>query len=435
MTQQSAIDAWLNANFAEAVQWRRKLHQCPQPSWLEFFATAFVAEKLTGWGFEVKMGRDVIPPEKLLLLPKAEKLEEEYQRALKAGANEKFLAPARGGFTGVVAVLKGTQSGPTVCFRVDIDSNEVMEAADPSHRPAKEGFASENPGYTHACGHDAHAAIGLLLAKYFAEHKDGIRGTVKILFQPNEENLSGASAMIAKGALDDVDYLLGGHVGLALKEVGQIGFNIHSFMALSRYEVTLKGRPAHAALRPDQGKNALLGACAAITNLYAIARHGLGASRINVGFHQAGSTWNVIPEEAYFRMETRGVSNEINDYMVQKSFEVIEGAAKMYDLQVEIKPAAVAVTAKNSPELISLAEKLAKKLPSIKEVVPEVAFNASEDVTVMVERVQKQGGKALVALFGTPIHGGHHNSTFDVDETVIKNAAEFFIAMHGEITG
>jgi aminobenzoyl-glutamate utilization protein A len=107
----------------------------------------------------------------------------------------------------------------------------------------------------------------------------------------------------------------------------------------------------------------------------------------------------------------------------------------MYDLQVEIKPAAVAKSAQNSPEMIALAQKVAKELASIEEVVPEVAFNASEDITLMVEQVQKQGGKALAAIFGTPIHGGHHNSTFDLDETVIRNAAEFFIAMHGEITG
>ena len=90
-------------HYPEAVEWRRTLHRCPQPSWLEFFATAFVADKLTGWGYDVKQGRDVVAEDKLLLLPSPEKLQEEYDRALKAGASEKFLAPARGGFTGVVA--------------------------------------------------------------------------------------------------------------------------------------------------------------------------------------------------------------------------------------------------------------------------------------------------------------------------------------------
>ncbi|MGZ3597276.1 MAG: M20/M25/M40 family metallo-hydrolase [Syntrophales bacterium] len=240
--------------------------------------------------------------------------------------------------------------------------------------------------------------------------------------------------MIEKGAVDDLDYLIGGHIGLALKELGQISFNIHSFMAMSRFEVTFTGRPSHAAVRPDLGKNSLLGSCAAIVNLYAIARHGQGATRINVGYHQSGSTWNVIPEKAYFLMETRGVTNELNEYMVEKSREVIEGAAKMYGLAVEIKPAAFGVTAENSREMIAVADRIARRLPSVSEVVPNCAFNASEDVTLMMERVQRGGGKALFIVFGTPIYGGHHTSTFDIDEKVISNAAEFYAALHRKLS-
>jgi aminobenzoyl-glutamate utilization protein A len=134
-------------------------------------------------------------------------------------------------------------------------------------------------------------------------------------------------------------------------------------------------------------------------------------------------------------METRGVSNELNEYMVEKSREVIAGAAKMYGLSVEMKPAAHAAVAENSPDMVALAERAARTLPSVQEVVPACAFNASEDVTLMMERVQQRGGKALFAVLGTPICGGHHNSTFDVDEAVIKNAAEFFAALYQEVTG
>ena len=76
-------------HYPEAVEWRRSLHRCPQPSWLEFYATAFVAEKLTEWGYKVHMGREAVAEDKLLLLPETEKLEEEYKRALKAGASKR----------------------------------------------------------------------------------------------------------------------------------------------------------------------------------------------------------------------------------------------------------------------------------------------------------------------------------------------------------
>jgi aminobenzoyl-glutamate utilization protein A len=423
------------AHFQDAVEWRRQLHRNPQPAWMEFYATGFVAEKLAEWGYDLLLGEDIIAADKRVLVPDPETLRAEYDRAVEAGVRETFLAPAKGGFTGVVGVLKGGLPGPTVGFRFDIDALEVDESKESSHRPATEGFISQFPGYGHMCGHDLHMAMGLLLARHFAENRDKIKGAVKFLFQPNEENLGGALAMVEKGRVDDLDYLFGAHVGINLKEVGHIAMQVHSFMALSRFEVTYRGRSSHAALRPNEGKNALLGACAAITNLYAIARHGLGASRINVGILQAGTTWNIIPDKAYFRMETRGVTNEINDYMVQKSKEILEGAAKMYDLDVEIKPAATALSAESSPELVELGTKVARTVPSVKEVTAESAFNASEDVTVMMERVQAKGGKALFVLLGTPIHGGHHSTTFDADERVIQNGAEFFAAMHEAVTG
>lgn len=70
-----------------------------------------------------------------------------------------------------------------------------------------------------------------------------------------------------------------------------------------------------------------------------------------------------------------------------------------------------------------------------KQIIPEIAFNGSEDVTVMMQRVQNRGGKVLFVLFGTPIFGGHHSSTFDLDEDVIRNGADFLAAMHTAATG
>ena len=426
-------DSIAEQDYLAAVGWRRKLHQHAQPAWLEFFATGFVAEKFSGWGYDVKMGHDILDANKLLLLPNPAKLEEEYQRALQAGIEEKYLAPAKGGMTGVVATLKGKLPGPVVAFRFDIDSNEVSEASDPEHIPARESFASQNPSYAHMCGHDVHAATGLLLAKWFADNRDELCGSVKFIFQPNEENLSGAAAMVSKGIVDDVDYMLGGHVGTAARQLGQIACNVRGILALSRFEVTFTGRPTHAAASPQEGKNALLGACAAVANLHGIARHAEGATTVNVGYLQAGTTWNVVPEKAYFQMETRGVTTEINEYMARRAHEIIAGAAQMHDLGYEIKPAAVSFGGVSSPELVSLAEAVARQLPSVSEVLQSSSIGGSEDYTVFMRQVQERGGQALFLLFGTPTYGGHHNSKFDVDERVIKNAAEFYVAMHREI--
>jgi len=420
-------------HYPDAVEWRRELHRHPQPAWLEFYSTGFVAEKLSAWGYEVLQGESIIDAGKRLVVPDEETLQAEYQRALKDGIKEEFVAPAKGGFTGAVGIIDGASPGPTVAFRFDIDSLEILESSDRSHRPAAEGFASQYRGYAHMCGHDAHTALGLLLALHFAENRNRIKGKIKFLFQPNEENLGGAKTMVEKGLLDDVNYLFGAHVGINLKETGQIGLNVVDWLAMSRFEVTYTGRATHAAVRPNEGKNALLGACAAITNLHAIAPHGSGASRVNVGFVQAGTTWNIVPEKAYFRMETRGLTNEINEYMVQRAREVLEGAAKMYDLKLEIQPATTCVAALNSPELIELGTSIAKTLPSVKQIAPACSTNGSEDMCVLMERVQQRGGQALEVLLGTPFGGGHHSNSFDLDEKVIQNGAEFFAAIYDAV--
>lgn len=426
-------DKIIDGYFKEAVKWRRELHKCPQTAWLEYYATGFIAEKLSQWGYSLVLGKNIIDAAKQILLPKAEKHDAEYQRALKCGVKEEFISPAKGGFTGVVAVLKGDKPGPTVGFRFDIDSNEVCEMNASGHRPAAEGFISENPGCAHMCGHDAHTAIGLLLARYFSQNRENIHGTIKLIFQPNEENLSGAAAMVSAGVVDDVDYLFGGHIGTSVKEIGQLAVNVNNIYPMSRFLVTYRGRAAHAAIRPDEGKNALLGACTAVTNLYAIARHGNGASQINVGVMTGGTDWNVIPDRASFRLETRGATDEINDYMVERAKEILKGVATMYGLELEITPAAVACGGTNSPELVALGAKVAKAIPSVKEVLPEAGLNGSEDFTAMMKAVQNRGGKAMFVLYGTPTAGGHHNAAFDIDETVIANGAKFLAAMYGEI--
>ena len=422
------------SHFEEAREWRRQLHRNPQPAWLEFYSTGFVAEKLFDWGYKLQLGKEIIDESKRLVVPDEATLRAEYERAVQAGIQEKFIAPAKGGFTGVVGILKGAQSGPTVAFRFDIDSLEILESSDPSHPPVAGGYRSRNQGYAHMCGHDAHTALGLLMARYFAENQDKVKGTVKLIFQPNEENLGGAVTMVPMGVVDDVDYLFGAHVGINVKETGKIGLNVFDWLAMNRFEVTYTGRASHAAIRPDLGKNALLGACAAVTNLHAISRHGTGASRVNVGVMQAGTTWNIIPEKAYFRMETRGVTNEVNEYMVGRAMDVLHGAAKMYDLGLDIKPATSTVAAVNSPALIELGNKVANSLPSVKEIVPACSTNGSEDMCVFMQRVQQRGGQAMEILLGTPIGGGHHSNCFDVDDKVIRNGAEFFAAMYDAVT-
>src|SRR5450756_2157723 len=115
--------------------------------------------------------------------------------------------------------------------------------------------------------------------------------------------------------------------------------------------------------------------------------------------------------------------------MVEKAHQLLEGAAKMYDLGLEVKPAASSLSGRNSPEMIELATRVAGSLPGAK-VVQQVDFGGSEDVTMMMERVQSKGGKALFAVLVTPSHGGHDLPSVDLEERVRQVGVEFCAAIY-----
>lgn len=416
----------------KASRWRRELHKHPQPGWLEFYATGFVAEKLEQWGYDVQLGESIISADKRLFVPEQHVLEREYQLALQAGIDERYILPARSGLTGVVGTLHGKADGPVIAFRFDIDGLEIQETDDMAHIPNACGFASMHNGYAHMCGHDSHTSTGLILAEYLSKNREDIRGTVKFIFQPDEEKLSGAEAMVAAGVMEDVDIVVGGHVAANLWEIGQICLNVHNILSVSRSIVAFKGKATHSTGRPDQGHNALLGACTAVTNLHAISRHGKGVSMINVGKLEGGMSWNFIPDRAVLSLETRAASTEISEYLQSRVQAVISGAAVMYELEVNTTPIVNSGTCENSPEMITIGEQVAERIPELK-VIPRVEINASENFVALAEAVKARGGKSLYVIHGTPVSGGQHSNSFDLDEHVIINAARFYAALYEEI--
>ena len=203
----------------------------------------------------------------------------------------------------------------------------VTESCDASHLPAKEGFASEYPGLMHACGHDGHAAMGLALARWVMEHKDELCGTIKILFQPAEEGVRGAAAMAAAGVVDDVDNLIGAHLGTFCRQ-GEVGLCREGFLASSKLDVHFHGIPSHAGADPQKGRSALMAACAAAMMIQGIPRNGEGDTRVAVGTLHAGEGRNVTPVHADMELEVRGETAEVNDYMRDSVFRIVDGVAQ-----------------------------------------------------------------------------------------------------------
>ena len=316
--------------------------------------------------------------------------------------------------------------GKTVALRFDMDCNDVAEAADDKHRPAKAGFASEHKGCMHACGHDGHTSVGLGVAEILAKLQDRLTGKIKLIFQPAEEGVRGARAMAAKGVVDDADYLIGSH--FMMPKVGFLAYDVQNFLATSKLNVDFTGLAAHAGGAPEQGKNALRAAAAAALNLHAITRHSAGSSRINVGVLKAGTGRNVVPATAHMEIETRGATTEINDFVRQRAEQVIKGAAQMYDVAVRITPMGSAPGGKNSPALAEKIRSTAARLGIFDEITDTYDMCGSEDFTYFMERMQKQGKQAAYIIVGGSLAAINHNDRFDFDEHAMVLSASLLAA-------
>ncbi|WP_337017784.1 amidohydrolase, partial [Oceanobacillus massiliensis] len=340
---------------------------------------------------------------------------------------EDWLAKMRGGLTGLAAVWDTGKDGDHAAFRFDIDALPIKETEDGSHIPAAKSFLSENEGKMHACGHDGHMTIGLGVAAYIAASQSTLTGKYTLLFQPAEEGGRGARAMTEKGWLDDVDYFYSGHIGIQSLPVGTIAATTKGFLASSKINASFTGVSSHAGMHPELGRNALLAAAAAATNLYAIPRHSDGITRVNVGKMVAGSGRNIIPGEAYLEVETRGQTQEISTYMLQEATRIIKAAADMHQVTCTITPVGVTEEMVCSEELIPFIRQACKSSVYVKEVLPVANVSGSEDASFMMNRVQEHGGKATYMLFGTELKYPHHHPSFDFQEEVLAVAVESFV--------
>lgn len=409
---------------ATTITRRRDLHRHPEAAWTEFRTASFAAKTLASLGYEVAVGNAVIAEAGMMGVPKAAVLEEHSKRAIAQGADPAWVNQMAGGKTGVVATLKFAKPGPTVALRFDMDANDAIETEDAKHRPTKEGFSSINKGAMHACGHDGHTSVGLAVAQILMELKAELAGTVKLIFQPAEEGVRGARAMVEKGIVDDVDYMLGAHFGFKTKKTGHFACEVKGFLATSKYDAEFTGVPAHAGAAPETGKNALLAAACAAVNLHAISRHSEGTSRINVGILNAGSGRNVLPANAVLKLETRGATSNINQYMAKEAARVIQSAADMYDVKVNITEMGGAAGGNNTVELASRLTAVANRLGIFEEIVKDCDFGASEDFSYFMEKVQQNGGQAAYMMVGADLAAGHHDSYFDFDEKALDMATK-----------
>ncbi len=411
----------------KVIAYRRDFHKYAESGWREFRTTAKIVEILRDLGYEVAFGKQVIHPPSVMGREPEEGIQQQMKRAVNQGGDSGIIEEMKG-YTGAVATLETGRPGPVIALRFDIDSNDVIEREDEKHRPQKEGFRSVNEGMMHACGHDGHTAIGLGLAELLIKDKNRLSGTVKLIFQPAEEGVRGAKAMVDKGILEGVQYFLSGHLGFNLG-TGKFAPKTEGFLSTTKIDAEFIGAGAHAGSNPEEGKNALLAAATAALNIHSIPPNSGGVTRVNVGVLDAGVGRNVIAPKASMKIETRGETAALNTYVYDKAVKIIESAAGMYDNRFNIKKMGEAITVSCDLKLAEWAKKTAEDLQDIDEIIELKHLGGSEDATFMMKAVQDQGGLATYLFFGANTAAGHHNEGFDFDEEVLMKGIHFYHAV------
>ncbi|WP_145149847.1 amidohydrolase [Paenibacillus xylanexedens] len=402
---------------------RRDLHAHPELGFTEFRTATKVVQILTELGYSVTYGKDAIDDTSRRGLPKPEVLEDAYQRALREGADPVIVEQMRGGFTAVVAEIQGEQEGPTTAFRFDMDALPIRESKLEQHAPQAAQFRSSHEGIMHACAHDGHTTIGLALAERLSNRK--FAGKIRLLFQPAEEGVRGAYAMVEKGMLEQVDRLFCMHLGTGVPSGHMRGASA-GFLATTKLEAHFTGVSSHAGASPEEGRNALLGAATAMLNIHALPRFSSADTRINVGILEGGTGANIIAEHARMVIETRSTSEETNRELERRVRHIIEHSAAMHELTSTVEVVGSAIPIRCDMELAALAVQQAEGIAGFThaEAISDSAALGSEDASYMIRRVQEQGGKATYMIVGSELPAPHHHPEFDIDEAVLVPAVE-----------
>lgn len=405
-----------NQALKELIRLRREFHQCAEVGWLEYETTIKIIQYLQNSGLKVVYGK-TIHGERMGLPERT--LMEKHKKNI-AGLQVDFdIHEIVEGYTGAVGILDTQRPGPTIALRFDIDSNGIDEDTKEEHRPYKENFISKNKGMMHACGHDGHIAMGLMLARRLSNRKEQLSGKILFLFQPAEEGVRGAKSFVDAGILEDVDYILSGHIGFMAKK-NQVICGVGGFLATTKLDIHYYGSPSHAGAYPELGKNALLAGANCAVNLHTLPQFSEGMSRVNVGVLHAGTARNVVPSYAKLEVEIRGETQEINDKLLEKAYHVIEGSGKLHNIEYEVKKVGGAPAYHpQQNEFIAYVMNLLSKYHF--EILQNASLGGSEDVSYMFNEVEKNGGKAIYMVFGTDLKAPHHHSSFDFDEEALMN--------------
>ncbi len=315
--------------------------------------------------------------------------------------------------TGVLGLLYGGQAGKTVLLRADMDALPIEE---PNDVPYK----SQNPGVMHACGHDAHTAMLLGVARLLSERKDELHGTVKFAFQPAEESVGGAEPMIAAGVMTNptVDAAFGVHIAQDLP-VGMIGVCAGpSNAAVDEAVITITGLGGHAA-RPHVAIDPILIAGQSIVALQTLVSREINPLRsavITVGALHAGTVSNIIPEKCEMRVTIRTTDEETRTLLSERIPALVAGIATAMRGTAETQYTFGYPVLVNDSAMTDLVREVAREVVGPENVSEREPGMGAEDMAYFLQAAPGCFFRIGSRNAERGLTYGHHHPRFDIDD-------------------
>ena len=367
---------------ARVIELRRDLHAHPELSWEEHRTQGVILEELQRLGL-----KDVRPIAK----------------------------------TGGTGLIEGKHKGPTILWRADVDALPIPEKSN-------EPFASKNENVMHACGHDAHIAIALGIASVLMDKRDSLRGNVRFVFQPAEEECGGALACIADGVLDTpkVERVLGLHISADIG-LGQVNVMPGPFFAApTAFELEIRGRGGHAAA-PHQTIDSVVVAAHVITALQTVVSRSVGpidTGVLTVGKVESGFRGNVVAESATMHGTIRSYTQPVLDVLLERTEAIIAGVCTAFGAEYSFTYNTSCPPVVNDEDVTALVKEQATEFFGEHAISGAPSMGADDMSDFLAAR---PGCYFWLGARNEPkgIAGRHHDPGFVIDEAALPLGVEF----------
>ncbi len=368
----------------EVTAWRRDFHAHPELGFDVHRTAGIVADKLRAFGCD-----EVVP-----------------------GVGQ----------TGVVGIIKGrrTSSGKVVGLRADMDALPIHEATGVP-------YASKTPGRMHACGHDGHTAMLLGAAKYLAETRN-FDGTVVVIFQPNEEGLTGGLAMVQDGLMErfGIGEVYGMHTSPS-HDLGKFAICAGPMLAsCDKFTIEITGKGSHAG-RPHEGIDPVVVAAQTIMALQTIASrtiNPLDSVVVSTCILRAGEAFNIIPETVTLVGTIRSLREKVRAETHRRLTRIAQGTADLFGASAQVVIEGDVPVTVNDAEKTSFARSVAGEIVGSGNVLEMRPIMGAEDFSHML---RKRPGAFI--MIGNGKGPGLHNPGYNFNDAAIPLGVSYWVRL------